>query len=127
MLVGRVVLPETRVLQLPGIKCVPSVENLCHLLPLLGRGLAGIPLKVHVINQLVHLFLKPFRDLEQEKVDKGSTWGTLTEVTQSECPIPTLISRLPEGDVPHCGYTPGMHADVAWPGGLESFLSNSAW
>lgn len=116
LLVGRVVLPGTSVLQLPGIKRVPSVEDLCHVLPLLGRGLAGIPLKVHVINQIVHLFLKPFGHLEQEKVDKGSTQGTLTEVTQFNCPVPLLISELPEGDVPHCGYTPGSSGRccLAW-------------
>lgn len=59
LLAGRVVLPETGVLQLPGVKRVPRVEDLCHVLPVLGMGLAAFPFKVHVVSQIIHLFLKP--------------------------------------------------------------------
>lgn len=58
------------------------------MLPWLGMGSAGIPLKADVISQIIHLFLKPLGGLEQEKEDKGSTQGTLTEVTQFDCPAP---------------------------------------
>lgn len=113
---GRVVLPETGVLQFPGVKGVPRVEDLRRVLPLLGMGLAGIPLKGHRLSQIVHLFLKTLGGLEQEQVDKGGTQGILTETTQFDCPALALISGLPEGDVPYCGYTPGSSCRccLAW-------------
>lgn len=114
LLAGRVVLPETGVLWLPGVKRVPRLEDLCLVLPVLGMGLAAILSKV--VSQVIHLFLKPSGGLGQEKVDKGITQGTPTGVTQFDSPVPRLISGLPGADVPYCGHSPGSSCRccLAW-------------